>query len=57
MPEHDDQIVWLANSSGMFTVKDAMKTFQPRGAAVQWYSLVWYNNRIPGHALILWLAC
>ena len=29
IPEHDDQIAWLENSSGMFSVKDAMKTFRP----------------------------
>nr|KAJ0184832.1 hypothetical protein LSAT_V11C900454780 [Lactuca sativa] len=56
--EKKDEVYWV-NYKGKivpFTVNQVSSSLMCRESIVEWYDLVWFQNRIPSHCFILWLA-
>nr|KAJ0193875.1 hypothetical protein LSAT_V11C800388240 [Lactuca sativa] len=56
--EEKDQVHWI-NHKGKtvpFAVNQVFSSFICHESIVKWYGLVWFQNRIPSHCFILWLA-
>ena len=51
-----DDIFWLPESSGRFTIRSAWESIRARGLQVEWHQLVWHMGRIPKASFCLWLA-
>ncbi|GJT42707.1 reverse transcriptase domain, reverse transcriptase zinc-binding domain protein [Tanacetum coccineum] len=54
----DDYIV-LRNHSNMdvrFSIATIWDCIRPRNAEVNWFHIVWFSQRIPRHAIYLWLV-
>ena len=53
-----DVVKWK-NSEGKvmdFSVSVAWEDLRPRSSKVIWFSMVWFNQCIPKHSFVLWLA-
>ena len=47
---------WLGSSTGMFSIKSAMRRIFPSGETVKWYKMIWGKGCIPKLAFTLWLV-
>lgn len=56
MPNEHDSFRQIADKSGAYTLKSAMKLFSTRSEEVAWYHVVWFKQHIPRYAFILLLA-
>ncbi|XP_071693679.1 uncharacterized protein [Rutidosis leptorrhynchoides] len=54
----DDQVLWLSNNGTKvhYSTKQAWLDLRLIGATKRWYHVVWFNQIIPKHAFVLWLA-
>lgn len=50
------KMLWLGSPNGTFSVSRAWEDIRNRSTQVPWYRVVWFKDKVPRHALILWLA-
>ncbi|GKC21587.1 GRF1-interacting factor 1-like protein [Tanacetum coccineum] len=52
-----DELFWkdLENKEVKFLVFVVWENIQPRSIEVDWFSMVWFSQQIPRHAILLWL--
>ena len=55
MHERDDQLTWLFNSSGQFSVNSYYKFLNCRGMQVVWASIIWKSIAPLKVKVFLWL--
>ncbi|KAF8407155.1 hypothetical protein HHK36_006281 [Tetracentron sinense] len=51
-----DRIIWQPKAHGEFSLKTAWESIRGRNAQNQWHKVMWFNNNIPKHSFITWLA-
>ncbi|GKC43215.1 reverse transcriptase domain-containing protein [Tanacetum coccineum] len=52
-----DELFWkdLENKEVKFLVSAVWENIRPRSIEVDWFSVVWFSQQIPRHAILLWL--
>ncbi|GJR21752.1 reverse transcriptase domain, reverse transcriptase zinc-binding domain protein [Tanacetum coccineum] len=53
-----DRFIWrnLANIVTEFSVSAVWENIRPRSNMVEWFHVVWFSQKIPRHAILLWLV-
>ncbi|GJW11619.1 hypothetical protein Tco_1577446, partial [Tanacetum coccineum] len=52
-----DELFWkdLENKEVKFLVSAVWENIRPRSIEVDWFSVVWFSQQIPRHAILIWL--
>lgn len=54
--DQDDSVLWVAHSSGSFSIKSAWEAIRVKHPSQNWYGVIWLGKHVPRWSFILWLA-
>lgn len=52
----EDYWIWIATSSGTYTLKETYFSLCKTQNVWPWHSMVWFSQRIPWHSFVTWMA-